>query len=343
MSGQLLLCLGLLVVQGGAVGQNPTERSLADYTNDDGRPPDGRDDATDDTRALLGALGDGPGIVRIPAGHYRVGEVCVPTGVTLVGAGPATVLRSNGAKCILQQRGVRDFSIRDLTLDGEATGPWQQRTDEGQSGIAVERCSHFTISGIALRNFGGAALQLSRTGVDGAPVTHGGNLQDITATGSFIGVRFDVRAEYINATRLHCEGNVTGCVIHGGNCKVTDSNFVSNLDGIFLQDKENGSHGVLSACLSNHNVRYALLADKVANGMAINGCCFFYGEVLIRDCVGIQLAGGILSCTVRVQGAGVNRISDNYMIPREGLQFEFSPATIVDGNFSAEGLWTGGR
>ena len=46
---------------------------------------------------------------------------------------------------------------------------------------------------------------------------------------------------------------------------------------------------------------------------------------------------------MRVQGAGVNRLSDNYMIPREGLQFEFSPATIVDGNFSAEGLWTGGR
>lgn len=332
--------LGLSVVAALLSGPAPAQaRTLTDYVNDDGRTPDGVLDATDDTPALLKALAAGPGTVSIPAGSYRFGGVCVPAGVTVCGEGPATVVRSNGERRIFDQRGVRDFSIRDLTLDGEAQGPWQTRVDEGQSGIAVERCSHFSIEEVSLRDFAGPALQLSRTGVDGMPITHGGNLTGITATGSFIGVRLDVRAEYVNAAQLHCENNLTGLVIHGGNCKVVNSNFVSNRDGIVLQDKENGSHGVIAACLSNHNQRYALLAADVRNGMAVDGCCFFYGEVLIRDSTGVQLCNGIIGCTVQVQGTGVNRIAGNHVIPGEARASEFTPQTLVEGNFTSEGPW----
>jgi len=333
-----LLGLSLLAVL--LSGSAPAQaRSIADYANEDGRAPDGVLDATDDTPALLRALGAGPGTVSIPAGSYRFGGVCVPAGVTVCGEGPATVVRSNGSKRIFHQRGVREFSIRDLTLDGEAQGPWQGRTDEGQSGIAIELCSHFLIENVSLRDFSGPALQLSHTGVEGMPITHGGNLTGITATGSFIGVRLDVRAEYVNAAQIHCENNLTGLVIHGGNCKVTNSNFVTNRDGIVLQDKDNGSHGVIAACLSNHNGRYALLATDVRNGMAIDGCCFLYGEILIRDCVGVQLGNGIIGCTVRVEGTGVNRIAGNHVIPGEGRASEFSPQTLLEGNFTSEGPW----
>jgi len=323
----------------GADATPPSARSLADYANDDGTVPDGKDDANDDTAAMQKALADGPGVVYVGPGHYRWGDVAIPAGVTVQGAGRATVVRSNGAKQIFAQRAVSDWAVRDLVLDGEAQGDWHERADEGQSGIFTEGCWGYEIVGVTARNFSGAGLQLSHSNLGDGGFCAGGNLARITAYQNHVGVRFDTRAEYINATELSCFHNVVGCVIHAGNAKITASNFGTNRDGILVQDKENGSHGSITNCLVNHNERYALQCTGVRNGMAVDGCCFFYGAIQVDTSVGVSITGGQISCTVSVTGDGANRIADNYIILLPEWTFTFAPGTIVEGNFTEKGMW----
>lgn len=316
-------------------GPLPHARLLSDYRNDDGSAPDGEDDATDDTPALRKALADGPGLVCLGPGSYRFGEVTIPSNVSVVGAGSATVVRSSGPKHIFTQKGVHEWALRDLVLDGAAQEDWHKRKDTGEVGLFISGCWGYEVVGVAFRNFSGIGLQIEHSG---AGWINGGNLDRITATGNSVGIRFDTRAEYINATALGCFNNVTGCILHAGNAKITASNFTTNTDGIVIEDKDNGSHGSISNCLINHNERYALLGRKVKNGMAISDCCIFYGTILLEDCIGVNLTNGILGCTVKTDGKGVNRIAGNYVIP-EGWQFDFTPSTIVEDNFTENGPW----
>lgn len=138
---------------------SPVTRDLPQFLNADGRAPEGRDNDIDDAAAMRSALAAGPGVIRIGPGHYRPGDVTVPAHVTVPGCGPATVIRSNGAAHIFARRGQRDWRIRDLTLDGDAAGPWRERVDSGRAGIHCEACTAFEMTGIDVRNFAGTGIQ----------------------------------------------------------------------------------------------------------------------------------------------------------------------------------------
>ena len=55
-----------------------TIRSLSDYCDENGQPPDGLDNEVDDTSAIVKALADGPGVVRIGPGFYCWGRSKFP-------------------------------------------------------------------------------------------------------------------------------------------------------------------------------------------------------------------------------------------------------------------------
>jgi len=339
----LLATLTLLSGASCVLGQQsttPDVRWISDFRDAEGNSPNGLDDGADDTPALLAALAAGPGVVRIGPGQFRLGNVLVPSGVTLLGSGPATIIRSNGAKLIFAQRGGRDWAIRDMVLDGQARGPWRQRADEGFGAILLEQCCHYDVSGLSLRNFSGPALRVTRTGAEGTPITAGGRISHIVAEGNHTGVLLDRRGEYVILTELCCRNNLRGCVIHAGNITLANSSFISNVDGIVIRDKDNGSHGVVANCLSNHNTRHALWAADVLSGMVITGCCFFYGDILIENSTGVGITNGLLGCSVAVRGEGFNRIAGNRLFPAEGRSFDFGPTTIVEGNFGPEGPWS---
>lgn len=322
-----------------AEGPAAFARQLSSYTNDDGTVPNGLDDGRDDTTALRKALAAGPGVVYVGPGFYRWGDVSVPAGVAVVGAGRGTIVRSSGPARIFVQQRVSDWAIRDMVLDGEAQGDWHERKDTGRCGIFVSGCWGYEIVGVTLRNFDGAGLQLAYTDLQNAGHSDGGNLERICASGNYVGIRFDTRAEYLNATELSCFHNVIGCVIHAGNVKIAASNFGDNIDGIVIQDKENGSHGAISNCLVNHNERYGLLCRNARNGMAIDGCCFFYGAILLQECAGINITSGLIGCTLKAVGEGANRIAGNHIVHMDTFQYEIAPATIVEGNFTDKGPW----
>lgn len=325
--------------------QKPIARILTDYRNADGRFPSGLENDADDTHALRAAMGQGPGVVFIPPGSYCFGDVTVPAGVTLLGAGGGTVVRLvKGARCIFLQKDVNDWRLRDMLLDGGAEPKsWSSREDLGENGVDLSNCTGFEISGLVVNNFNGAGIQISHTAA--SPFCQwatAASMFNISVGGNHTGIRFDTRAEYMNVSLLSCQGNVVGCAIHGGNVKIANSNFTNNLTGILIEDHDNGSHGAISNCLINHNQQLALLARNVANGMTIDNCAFFGGGIHIDNCKGLNITSSIISCNIRSVGVGANRIAGNYMIIR-GETFELCPSTIIENNFTDKGPWERNR
>ncbi|MDA0833979.1 MAG: hypothetical protein O2955_18540 [Planctomycetota bacterium] len=338
------LIFGLAVVAVDAAERLPGERYLNDFTNDDGCHPDGCDTDCDDSSALRHALAQGPGVVRIGAGYFRFGDISIPEGVTIVGQGKATVIRRNQtADRIFNVANTSEWVLRDVVLDGEATGEWQKREDAGQSGLSTTGCWGFEVVGVTARNFSGAGFRFSYTDLAQATFSDGGRIDRLVAVGNHTGILFDTRGEYITATHLNATKNAVGCTIHAGNTNISVSNFCGNIDGLMIVDKENGSHGSISNCLLNHNARYALWARAVDNGMAINNCCFFYGTIRLEETTGVQIASSLISCHVKTMGEYANRFTDNHIIPQGGWTFEFGEKTIVEGNFTKTGPWEQNR
>ncbi len=333
-----LLLVGLLGFQNPAPPPSP-ERSLSAFTNDDGSRPDGRVAMRDDSSAMKKALAVGPGLVRIGPGHYRLSEITIPTGVTVIGTGTGTVLQATGSKPVFKQSAVAGWRLRDVTVQGEATGPWKERTDQGAHGIVIEGCSNYEVTGTQIKDFAGVGLQITRTNLQTSGFTNGGMVSSIATTGNYIGVRFDTRGEYVTASQLMCHYNVIGLVIHAGNTNISNSNIGSNTDGIVIDDRENGSHGSLTGCLVNHNDRYAILGKNVLNAMAISNCCFFYGTIQLENCLGVNVTSSLLGCNVKTSGDLPNRFAGNHVVT-EGQRFDFAPATIVEDNFTKTGPWT---
>jgi hypothetical protein len=299
-----------------------------------------RQSGSDDSAALQAFLDAGPGVAHLPAGEYRAAGLRIPAGVTLRGEGPATVIRSAGGS-VFEQRRVGDWGLCDLVLDGDApdTEAWQQRLDTNQHGVVAEKSYGFRITDVTVQNFRGAGLQLTHTALgDNAPFSNGGSLHNITARRNFIGVRFDTRGEYINATQLDCHHNLTGVVIHAGNVKIVASNLCSNRDGVFIEDHKNGSHGLISGSMINHNERMAVHCRKAANGMAITGCCLYYGDITLEDSAGITFANCHLYAGIRVSGAGVNRFSGNYIV-KSPYSHDLGPRTLAQHNYTQDGPW----
>lgn len=335
-----LSALALFVLLGSrqAAPRITADRWLAEFTNDDGSIPDGSVANRDDSSALRKALNVGPGVVRIGPGRYRITEVAIPQGVTLVGSGQATILQAFNGKPALRQAGVRGWRLRDVCVQGEAEGDWRTRTDQRASGLEITGGSNFEVTGVQFQDFNGAGLQIGSTNLPAAGFTDGGLLSNLVAVRNFVGIRFDTRGEYVAASQLQCHHNLTGIVIHAGNANIANSNIGTNVDGIVIDDRENGSHGSLTGCLVNHNDRYAIHGKAVLNGMAISNCCFFYGSIRLENCQGINITSSLIGCSVATAGDNFNRFAGNHIIP-EHQKFDFAPATMIEGNFTTKGPW----
>ena len=343
------------VLDGSAGSGAVRSRNVCDYKNADGLVPDGVDNERDDSGALVAAMAVGAGVVEIPAGYFRFGNVTIPENVTVQGAGAGTVIRSNGHERVFNQQGLGSWVIRDVAFDGETRtgaeaekdkawqsleGPRGAIPDNNRHAIYAERCYGFTIQNIIAHHFEGAALEFTQTDLAKVGYCDGGVLDNLSLYHNHTGIRFNKRAEYMTATQIHSYRNNYGVIIHGGNITIGSSHFCANETGVFIKDKENGSHGAIVNCLINHNRQYSLHAENVANGHNISGCSVFDGTIRLNNCKGIKIASGTLDCSIIVEGAGVNLINGNYIGKAYMKVCEISEQTIVKDNFTAEGLWT---
>ncbi len=323
-------------------GPRMTTRNFKDFPLVDGVIPSG---PYAESARLKAALTAGPGIVNLDAGEYHFADVTIPAGVTLVGAGKATVIklsRMTGVKRVFVQEGVNDWRLRDVMLDGETpmVDP-SARVDSGENGIVISRCSGFEVSGVTVNNFAGIGIMVSYTaGTAYGNWATSATIFNVSTEGNYVGFKFDTRSEYMNVSMLTSQGNYYGCIIHGGNVKIGTSQFVHNYTGMLIEDHENGSHGAISNCLINHNIRYSIQAINVANGMLINNCCFFYGDLDVKDSKGVSVTDSTIGCNVYFSGESANLFADNFIISGTHT---FAPSTIVKGNYNEKGPWEPGK
>jgi uncharacterized secreted repeat protein (TIGR03808 family) len=131
----------------------PLDRALGDL-----RPNSDQDQSPVLQRALaLAAPERRP--VHLPPGRFRVGNVGLPPGVALIGAGEgATILVQAGAQPLLAVRGGDRIAVRDLTIEGS---PAANRNTPLLSFSDVARLD---VAGLALAKARGIALRLERCG-----------------------------------------------------------------------------------------------------------------------------------------------------------------------------------
>ncbi len=293
------------------VQQNPASwRDITAYL------ASGRNAQTDDTPAFTSALAAGPGVVVVPAGHFRVQGICVPPGVTLQGSGMASVLLPAGPGPVILQESSHSFAIKDLSILSSPHVAPATPSSAHSHGLLIKRCYHYRITGVTVRGFGFAGIEITRTplGHAEAAFCDGGMLSQITSSENAIGVLFNTRGEYTVLSDSSILRNQVGSIIHAGNCRITGCSISGNHDGIWIVDHENGSHGVISNCLVNHNTRYALLVRDVFNGMLITSCCFFYGEILIQRSVGILLSSCEADVPITFEHGKNNTFTNNCLI-----------------------------
>ena len=115
-------------------------------------------DQTGELRRRLAAAGNGSS-VHLPPGRYRVGDLALPSGARLVGAGAGrTVLVQSGSRPLLSASGAGPLSIQDLTLEGNPTA------DRKIPLVFFTGVGRLEMSGVALARAVGTALRLERCG-----------------------------------------------------------------------------------------------------------------------------------------------------------------------------------
>jgi hypothetical protein len=275
-----------------------------------------RTPTTDDTPAFAQALAAGPGVVFIPAGHFRVQGICVPPGVTLQGSGMGTVLLPAGPGPVILQDNVHSFTIKDLSIQSSPHVAPCEPSSAHSHGILIKRCYAYRVTGVTVRGFGFAGIEITRTPLSLAQAAFcdGGMLSQITSSDNAIGVLFNTRGEYTVLSDSSLLRNQIGTVIHAGNCRLSACSICGNHDGVWIIDHENGSHGVITGSLINHNTRYALLARDMPNGMLITSCCFFYGQILAQRTKGLVISNCEIDVPVTFEQGEKNIFTNNHVL-----------------------------
>lgn len=150
----------------------------------DGITPASGDGSADDTEALQGcidyAYNQGGGVVYIPYGKYLVNSLTMRDGVSIIGFdrySTIMVLKGGASKPLINGTNVSDFSIMNITLDGNATNQVNDLTLMSLSGgnylmcnlicndsyelASIDASEHVQIENIIFNNAGVRALTLS--------------------------------------------------------------------------------------------------------------------------------------------------------------------------------------
>lgn len=277
---------------------------------------------TDDTTAIAAAITAADavnGVVLFPPGIYITDTLTIPSGVTLLGYGATLRFKAGEAGNLLTIDGAADVRIEGLTLDGQDTTAYVGGTAVGtRSGVYVNNSQRVVLSHCYIKGFDKHGVSIADTGHD----TDYGNAVTIDCcelSTNWANFFFGTRAEYCKVVGCTATKGRYGIWIQSGNVYCSGSMFNYNVDGAYLLNGTNDAHGVFSGCSINHNTAFALYADSIANGHSFVGCHFYYGDIYLKLCTGVQLIGGHIGCdgvditTIYCQGGGWNVIRDNFL------------------------------
>lgn len=243
----------------------------------------------DITESLRRMVEDGRPIF-IPKGNYIVsGQVELVKCPKIYGSATLTL---NG-EFTLFKVSRSEVTIEGLTLIGD--------TSKSQTGV------YFTdVRGLRIRNMVFKSIMTGIYGTQcGSGVHESGFISDCHFKKCVTGVFADTRCEYLTISNCILNQCNTGIKIKGGNILTTGCQITDGGIGMYIQDGQNGGHGVVSGCQINHNTE-SIKMINVPNGYTITGTNIFYGDLTVDNCGSqIVLTGNTLACKVTITNSVV--------------------------------------
>jgi len=144
------------------------------------------------------------------------------------------------------------------------------------------------------------------------------NYENVNVYRCYVGLAISERHEYCTFTNVNSWECREGLQESAGNntwaaCTFTWCHFNAN-----IATGENDGHGSFAACSFNHSYNgnadsRGLVMTNIVNGMAFTGCQFWYANIDLLNCIGVDISHGeIVNSSVNVNAGGVNNISNNY-------------------------------
>lgn len=323
-------------------------------------------DSSTDNRIALQTLFDslasiGKSIVYFPPNadfNYIVSDyVNIPSNVTVTGirGGSVIELLSGGLQLFQlisnENVTIENITIKgyypDVTLTGSIPMPAAGIVDNfndavnktnisSGTGIGIQGGEKINIIGCEITNFGHHGILIHQSG---RTFEYGVKITDNYVHDNYVGLETNIEGEYSSFIGNSFTRNQIGVYNASGNNLYTNNHLDKNRVGLVLQAGFNDSHGTFSSCTFNHNALYGVLANSITAGESFTGCQFWYGDIYLKDCKGINITGSIIgSSIVYLDGTGTaqNSIANNAF--SNGSFFMGAiPNTVRFGNFFING------
>lgn len=230
-----------------------------------------------------------------------------------------TITHTDFTKKIISAVGVDNFFITgSLVIEGTRTGT----NNLLESGIYLNNCKNFEISGVVIRNCRYCGIEIQNTTPVVAQRGDRGRFSNIAILDGQFPIFLEENAEYHLFTNVTVSGNERAVVIQGGNNNFVNCNIVDNEQGVQLISGTNHAHGIFSGCNINHNQEYNLYAVGVTLGETFDGCHIYgdsiggLGKIRLENSRGICINGGQIDAMIEVIDGisnGGNMVCNNFI------------------------------
>ncbi|MBD1379230.1 phage tail spike protein [Metabacillus arenae] len=273
---------------------------------------------TDDTgriqRAIDHVAANGFGAINFYFKNYIAKKLTLKSNVWLVSKGAFLTFKSGETGDFLYANNINNVVIDGFTIEGlDRTSYAPSSTIGSRTGVYSNGSSEILLKNCLVQGFNKNGLYVTQSGATDDLYSKSVDVKNVHFFNNFNAMNFDTRAEYCQIHGVKAYSNYLGIRVASGNVHTVGSFFNNNVDGIQVVAGENDSHGSFTACTSNHNQRRALMVDGISHGELFNGCNFSFGEIYIKDSMGVQIKNGRWGSGISLylEGGNWNSISDN--------------------------------
>lgn len=242
----------------------------------------GKTDRGPEIYTLLNAFGE----CRLAKGvFYTGGNIVMPAGSSLTGAGSVSVLKllaaASSVSTVLMGP---SCTVKDLTVKGGDSTQWTNADEGSRNGIewTGETQTAGTVDNCFICNFDDAGIYLHDT----TQKTYR-NLSIVSCyiTGNYVGVDIRKDSEFNKISNCTIIGNKIGYRNRGGNNDIANSGLDANKTGILVDADAgtNNGHGTITGCSINHsnsNTGYGLIIRDTGR-MLVSNCNIYFSKVLL--------------------------------------------------------------
>ncbi len=238
-------------------------------------------------KAMTAMTSGAYGALVLGARTYLVdGALLVPPSCSIVGRGPASVLRTTSDQMIWKLRHANDVLMADMTLVGSTVGLSQNGIESGYLG--GDGADRLIVSNVIARDMGGRGFS-NAYGTGNSPGPTFSNCMAINCADAGFGA-------YSQMQLVGCTARACGKGLHmaGGNVIWTGGDLSTNLTGVYVDGGAgNNAHSIVSSTNINHCTRAIDVATGMANGMTFSAVHVYSGDLRVTSNTGlVEFSGG---------------------------------------------------